>query len=120
MYQDILRTSERHRVDVLPIVCERHKSLAEANGVFAGCDAIINLEFFLGYTLRGIRNAVKKKRRTSYPLREVHFDAEDANILRTGALGQGLKDRGRGKGGRGSFDSHCIEGEERNDDCSGS
>jgi hypothetical protein len=58
----ILRTGECHRVDVLPIVRERHKRLAEANGVLAGRDAIINLEFLLGDALRGIRNAVRKKR----------------------------------------------------------
>jgi len=47
-----------------------------------------------------------------YPLREVHVNAEDPNILWTGPLGQSLKDRGRG-GGRGGFNSHCMEGEER-------
>jgi hypothetical protein len=44
----------------------------------------------------------------AYPLGEVHFDAEDSNILWTGTLGLRVKDGrgGRGEGGRGSFDSH--------------
>jgi hypothetical protein len=56
-----VRTRERHGVDVLPIIRERHKRLAKANGVLARCDAIINLEFFLRDALRGNRNAVRKE-----------------------------------------------------------
>lgn len=60
--RNILRTSECHGVNVLPIVCERHKRLAEANGILARWHAIISLEFFLRDALRGMRNTVRKKR----------------------------------------------------------
>jgi hypothetical protein len=58
---EVLRASERHRVDVLPIIRERHKLLTEANGVLARWNTIINFEVFLGNALRGIRNAVRNK-----------------------------------------------------------
>jgi len=57
---NILRASECHRVDVLPVIRERHKLLAEADGVLARCDAIINLEIFFGDALRGVRNALRE------------------------------------------------------------
>ena len=64
----------------------------------------------------------KEEGRVAYPLREVHFEAEDTNILRTGALNLRVEDGegGRGESGRGGFDSHCgVKEEERNREWSG-
>jgi hypothetical protein len=70
-----------------------------------------------------MRRTVGKKRGrwVAYPSRKVHFDAENPNIQRTGALGLRLKDGvgGRGEGGRGSFDSHGVKEEVRNSELSG-
>jgi hypothetical protein len=56
----------------------------------------------------------------TYPLREVHFDAEDTNILWARTLGLGIKDRGRGERGSGSFNSHCMREEGSDNDCGAS
>ena len=37
-------TSESHRVNVFPVVCECHVGLAKANGVFALGNTVIDLE----------------------------------------------------------------------------
>jgi hypothetical protein len=43
---------------------EYHKTPAEANGVLTLGDPIIDLKFFLGDALRGIRNTVKERQHT--------------------------------------------------------
>jgi hypothetical protein len=45
-------TSECHRVDVLPIIRERHIGLTEADGVLAPRNTIVNLKLLLGDALR--------------------------------------------------------------------
>jgi hypothetical protein len=46
-------TGERHGVNVLPVVRERHVRLAEANGVLALRNASIDFKSFLGNALKG-------------------------------------------------------------------
>jgi hypothetical protein len=56
-----------------------------------------------------MRRKIGGRHVVSYPLREVHLDAEDSNILRTRTLGLRVKDGGdggRGEGRRGCFDGH--------------
>jgi hypothetical protein len=54
------------------------------------------------------REVEGKTGEVAYPLRKIHLDAEDSNILWTGTLGLRVKDGmgGRGESSRGSFDSH--------------
>jgi hypothetical protein len=44
-------TRERHGVDILPVICERHVGLAKANGVFALGDTVIDLKVLFGDAL---------------------------------------------------------------------
>ena len=44
-------TGERHGVDILSVVCERHVGLAEANGIFALGNTVIDLELLFGNAL---------------------------------------------------------------------
>jgi hypothetical protein len=58
----------------------------------------------------------------AYPSREVHFEADDTNILRTRTLGLRVKDGGgrRGEGRRDGLDGHCeVKKDERNRERSG-
>ena len=102
-------TSERHRINVLPIIRERHIGLTEANGVFPLSNTIVNLKFLLGDALRGDQKRRDKERgQTTNPAREVHFNTKDPDILGAGTLSLSLKDR-RGRCGErrsGSFDGH--------------
>ena len=50
----------------------------------------------------------------SYSTREVHFYADDADIMGTGTLSLCLEDRGRGGGGERSLDCHCSVGKRKN------
>jgi hypothetical protein len=50
----------------------------------------------------------------SYSAREVHFYANDADIVGTGTLSLCLEDRGRGGGGGRGFNGHCGVGKREN------
>ena len=54
-------TSERHGVDVLPVVCERHVGLAKANGVFALGNTVIDLEVLLRDALEEGQKSVGRR-----------------------------------------------------------
>jgi hypothetical protein len=55
-------TSERHRINVLPIIPERHIGLTEANGIFPLSNTIVNLKISLGDALRGVQKRREKGR----------------------------------------------------------
>ena len=56
---------------------------------------------------RGSEGRLDDVENMSYSAREVHFDAEDADIVGTGTLSLCLEDRGGSGGGRRGLNGHC-------------
>jgi hypothetical protein len=70
-----LRTGQRHGVDILPVIRERHVRLAEPDGVFSRRDTIIYFEIFLGNALKSDEKNGRKEegKMGSLPFEESTF-----------------------------------------------